>query len=35
MNKKNVSKPVRLPQIRKDRDYDCVYVMNYIRAMLK
>ena len=26
MNKKNVSKPVKLPKIRQDRDYDCVYV---------
>ena len=26
MNKRNVSKPARIPQIRRDRDYDCVYV---------
>jgi len=26
MSKKNVSKPTKLPKIRKDRDYDCVYV---------
>ena len=26
MNKKNVSKPVKLPKVRQDRDYDCVYV---------
>ena len=26
MNKKNVSKPTKLPKIRQDRDYDCVYV---------
>jgi integrase len=26
MTTKNVSKPTKLPQIRKDRDYDCVYV---------
>jgi len=26
MTKKNVSKPPKLPQIHKDRDYDCVYV---------
>ena len=26
MNKTNVSKPVKLPKIRKDRNYDCVYI---------
>jgi hypothetical protein len=26
MSKKNSPKPPRIPQIRKDRDYDCVYV---------
>ena len=26
MSKKNVSKPPRILQVRKDRNYDCVYV---------
>ena len=26
MNKKNVSKPAKIPPLHKDRDYDCVYV---------
>ena len=26
MSKKNVSRPTKIPQIHKDRDYDCVYV---------